>query len=116
MPQSARNSWNYGINWQSGGRSIHDERRCLTRSGRWRSSWRGDTVYRTARSLPIDYANLRKRLTVAVPPIGVARPEFVEVLMPPPAQPAACIEVLRIPVTGAVDFHQLFRAWRNGGR
>jgi len=73
-------------------------------------------VYRTARSLPIDYANLRKRLTVAVPPIGVARPEFVEVLMPPPAQPAACIEVLRIPVTGAVDFHQLFRAWRNGGR
>jgi len=72
-------------------------------------------VYRTARSLPIDYANLRKRLNVAGPPTSMARPEFVEVLMAP-AQPAACIEVLRIPVTGAVDFHQLFRAWRNGGR
>lgn len=72
-------------------------------------------VYRTARSLPIDYVNLRKRLTGAAPPTSVARPEFVEVLMSA-AQPAACIEVLRIPVTGAVDFHQLFRAWRNGGR
>jgi hypothetical protein len=72
-------------------------------------------VYRTARSLPIDYASLRKRLKVAVPPTTVPRPEFVEVLMPP-AQPAACIEVLRIPVTGAVDFQQLFRAWRNSGR
>ena len=72
-------------------------------------------VYRTARSLPIDYASLRKRLNVAVPPTTVAHPEFVEVLMAP-AQPAACIEVLRIPVTGAVDFHELFRAWRNCGR
>ena len=72
-------------------------------------------VYRTARSLPIDYASLRKRLNVAVLPATVARPEFVEMLMPP-GQPAACIEVLRIPVTGAVDFHQLFWAWRNGGR
>jgi hypothetical protein len=76
-------------------------------------------VYRTARSLPIDYVNLRKRLNGAAPPTTVARPEFVEVLMAAaqaPAQPAACIEVLRIPVTGAVELHQLFRAWRNGGR
>ncbi len=72
-------------------------------------------VYRTARSLPIDYAALRKRLNVAAPRTTLARPEFVEVLMTP-AQPAACIEVLRIPVTGAVDFHLLFRAWRTGGR
>jgi hypothetical protein len=72
-------------------------------------------VYRTARSLPIDYASLRKRLNVAVLPATVARPEFVEMLMPP-AQPSACIEVLRIPITGAVDFYQLFWAWRNGGR
>jgi hypothetical protein len=71
-------------------------------------------LYRTAHSLPIDYVNLRKRLNGAAPPTTVARPEFVEVLMPP-AQPAACIEVLRIPVTG-VDFPQLFRAWRNSGR
>jgi hypothetical protein len=72
-------------------------------------------VYRTARSLPIDYVNLRKRVNGAAPPITVARPEFMEVLMAP-AQPAAYIEVLRVPVTGAVDLQQLFRAWRNGGR
>ena len=72
-------------------------------------------VYRTARSLPIDYVNLRRRVNGAAPRTTVERPEFVEVLMAP-AQPAACIEVLRVPVTGAVDLHQLFRAWRNGGR
>jgi hypothetical protein len=72
-------------------------------------------VYRTARSLPIDYVNLRKRLNGPAPATTVARPEFVELLMAP-AQSAACIEVLRIPLTGAVDFHQLFRAWRNSGR
>ena len=72
-------------------------------------------VYRTARSLPIDYVNLRKRVNGAAPPTSVAGPEFVEVLMAP-AQPAACIEVLRVPVTGAVDLHKLFWAWRNSGR
>jgi hypothetical protein len=72
-------------------------------------------VYRTARSLPIDYVNLRKRLNGPAPETTVARPEFVELLMAP-ARSAACIEVLRIPLTGVVDFHQLFRAWRNGGR
>jgi len=71
-------------------------------------------VYRTARSLPIDYVNLRKRVNGAATPTTVA-PKFVEVLMAA-AQPAACIEVLRVPVTGAVDLHQLFRAWRNSGR
>jgi hypothetical protein len=72
-------------------------------------------VYRTARSLPIDYVNLRKRVNGAAPPTSVAGPEFVEVLMAP-AQPAACIEILRVPVTGAVDLHKLFWAWWNSGR
>jgi len=72
-------------------------------------------VYRTARSLPIDYVNLRKRVNGAAPPTTVARPEFVEVLMAP-AQPAACIEVLRVPMAGAVDLQKLFRAWRNSGQ
>jgi hypothetical protein len=72
-------------------------------------------VYRTACSLPIDYAQLRKRVNGAPPPTTVSRPEFVEVLMAP-VQPATCLEVLRVPVTGAVDLQQLFRAWRNGGR
>jgi hypothetical protein len=72
-------------------------------------------VYRTARALPIDYVNLRKRLNGAAPSTVAARPEFVEVLVASP-QPSACVEVLRVPLTAAVDWNQLFRAWRQGGR
>jgi hypothetical protein len=72
-------------------------------------------LYRTARALPIDYANLRKRLNRAAPSSVAARPEFVELLVAP-AQSGACVEVLRVPLTGAVDWNQLFRAWRQGGR
>jgi hypothetical protein len=72
-------------------------------------------LYRTARALPIDYASLRKRLNRAAPVAAVARPEFLEVLMAP-AQTGACVEVLRVPLTGAVDWNQLFQAWRQGGR
>ena len=59
----------------------------------------------------VDIVNLRKRLNTTV----AARPEFVEVLVAP-AQSGACVEVLRVPLTGAVDWNQLFRAWRQGGR
>ena len=69
-------------------------------------------VYRTARALPIGYVNLRKRVNGT---IVAARPEFVEVLVAP-AQSSACVEVMRVPLTGAVDWNQLFRAWRQGGR
>ena len=72
-------------------------------------------LYCTARSLPIDYVGLRKRLNGTVPATTVARPEFVEVLMAS-AQSAACIEVLRVPVASGVDFQKLFRAWRNSGQ
>jgi hypothetical protein len=72
-------------------------------------------VYRTARALPVDYVNLRKRVNGAVPSTVAAHPEFVEVLVAP-AQSGACVEVLRVPLTGAVDWNQLFRAWRQGGR
>jgi hypothetical protein len=72
-------------------------------------------LYRTARALPIDYAHLRKRLKGATPSSVVARPEFVELLVTP-ALAGACVEVLRVPLTGAVDWNQLFRAWRQGGR
>ena len=68
-------------------------------------------LYLSARALPIDYVNLRKRLNTTV----AARPEFVEVLVAP-APSGACVEVLRVPLTGAVDWNQLFRAWRQGGR
>lgn len=72
-------------------------------------------LYRTARALPIDYASLRKRLRVAAPATAVTRPEFLEVLVAP-AQGGACVEILRVPLTGAVDWNQLFQAWRQGGR
>ena len=72
-------------------------------------------LYRTARALPIDYANLRKRLNGAAPSTAAARPEFVEVLVAP-VQSGACVEVLRVSLTGAMDWNQLFRAWRQGGR
>ncbi len=72
-------------------------------------------LYRTARALPIDYANLRRRLNVVSPSPVVARPEFLEVLVAP-TQAGVCVEVLRVPLTGAVDWNQLFRAWRQGGQ
>jgi hypothetical protein len=72
-------------------------------------------LYRTARALPIDYAGLRKRLGLRAPSAAVARPQFLEVLMAP-AQAGACVEVLRVPLTGAVDWNQLFHAWRQSGR
>ena len=71
-------------------------------------------VYRTARALPIDYVNLRKRVNGTMPSVA-ARPEFVEVLVAP-AQSGACVEVMRVPLTDAVDWNQLFRAWRQDGR
>ena len=73
-------------------------------------------LYRTARALPIDYASLRKRLNQATPVAAVAPPEFLEVLMTPAQIAVACVEVLRVPLTGAVDWNQLFQAWRQGGR
>lgn len=69
-------------------------------------------LYRTARTLPIDYANLSKRMNSSPPPPEVSRrPEFLE-LFPTPAQPGCCVEVLRVQVSGPVDWSQLLRAWR----
>jgi hypothetical protein len=71
-------------------------------------------LYRTARALPIDYAGLRKRLEPASPAIpAVARqPEFVEVRLSPAPSHGSHIELLRVPLTGAVDWAQRLRAWR----
>jgi hypothetical protein len=68
-------------------------------------------VYRTACALPIDYAGLRKRLEGGARPTAVARPQFLEVLLPP-AQSGNCVELMRVPFSGAVDWNRLFRAWR----
>ena len=71
-------------------------------------------VYRTARSLPVDYANLRKRLTGAAEP-KTASPRFLE-LFPAPAGTGYCVEVLRVRCDGALDWNQLLRAWGQPGR
>jgi len=72
-------------------------------------------LYHTARTLPIDYANLRKRLRNAARPVTVSRPQFVE-LSPAPSGSGYCVEVLRVQGNGAVDWSQLLRAWRQSER
>ncbi len=72
-------------------------------------------VYRTARALPVDYVNLRKRLPSAAPVVTVPSVQFVE-LSPAPAGTGYCVEVLRVQGNGAVDWSQLLRAWRQGER
>lgn len=70
-------------------------------------------VYRTARALPVDYGGLRKRLNGATRPAAVAvtRPDFLEVLLPP-AQSGNSVELMRVQLSGTVDWNQLFQAWR----
>jgi hypothetical protein len=68
-------------------------------------------LYRTARALPIDYANLRKRLHGGARSETVSRPQFLE-LFPTPAHTRGCVEILRVPLSSAVDWSQLLRAWR----
>lgn len=72
-------------------------------------------LYRTARTLPIDYANLRKRLRSAAPVVAVPGLQFVE-LSPAAAGTGYCVEVLRVQGNGAVDWSQLLRAWRQSER
>lgn len=72
-------------------------------------------LYRTARTLPIDDANLRKRLPSAVPVVTAPSLQFVE-LSPAAAGSGYCVEVLRVQGNGAVDWSQLLRAWRQNER
>lgn len=72
-------------------------------------------LYRTARTLPIDYANLRKRLRSAAPVVTVPGLQFVE-LSPAVAGTGYCVELLRVQGNGAVDWSQLLRAWRQSER
>ena len=72
-------------------------------------------LYRTARTLPIDYANLRKRLRSALPVATVSRLQFVE-LSPAPAGTGYCVELLRVQGNGAVDWSQLLHALRQSER
>lgn len=71
-------------------------------------------VYRTSRSLPVDYANLRKRLTGSTTQ-QAASPQFLE-LLSTHAACGYCVEVLRVRGDGALDWNQLLRAWGLVGR
>ena len=72
-------------------------------------------LYRTARALPVDYVNLRKRLRGAAPQETGSQPQFVELSLAP-AGSGYCVEVLRVQGNGAVDWSQLLRAWRQSER
>lgn len=68
-------------------------------------------LYRTARALPIDYANLRKRLSGAARPEASKPAQFLE-LFSPQAPSSGCIEILRVPLSSTVNWNQILRAWR----
>ena len=76
-------------------------------------------VHRTARWLPVDYANLRKRLNVGPSrPEAAPGPQFLELFPKAPAADSGlCVEILRIPLssTSAVNWSQFLRAWRQSG-
>ena len=71
-------------------------------------------MYRTSRSLPVDYANLRKRLN-GYTTQQAAGPQFLEFLRAP-AGSGYCVEILRVRGDGALDWNQLLRAWRQPGQ
>lgn len=79
-------------------------------------------LHRTARALPIDYAGLRNRLPAKAAEsrfttAAVGRPpEFVEARLSPGPTNTGYLELLRVPLTGAVDWAQLLRAWRQSER
>ena len=72
-------------------------------------------LYRTARALPVDYVNLRKRLRGAASQETLTRPQFVELSLAPDG-PGYCVEILRVRGDGALDWNQLLRAWRQSER
>jgi len=59
----------------------------------------------TARTLPIDYAGLKRRMRGTTP-------AFVELVAPPQANAGVVVELLRIESQGPLDWTQLLDAWR----
>lgn len=71
-------------------------------------------LYRTAKSLPIDYGTLQRRCSrrPGLRRRTVGPPSFVELAAPPPPPAGCVIELVRIEAKGAVDWTQLLEAWR----
>ena len=73
-------------------------------------------LYRTAKSLPIDYGTLQRRcMGRPVRHRTVAPASFVELISPPAPTGGCAIELVRIESNGAVDWSQLLEAWRRRG-
>lgn len=71
-------------------------------------------LYRTAKSLPIDYGSLQRRCMGRPVRRSTAAPaSFVELIAPP--APTYAVELVRIESNGAVDWSQLLEAWRRSG-
>lgn len=70
-------------------------------------------LHRTARTLPIDYASLRRRLSVTSQTPIPARAAFVELFPAASAPDGHCVEILRVQTMGPVDWAHLLRAWRS---
>ncbi|HWH48490.1 MAG TPA: hypothetical protein VN664_11855 [Burkholderiales bacterium] len=73
-------------------------------------------LYRTAKSLPIDYGTLQRRCSGHPVRRRAAAPaSFVELIAPVAPTTSYAIELVRIESTGAVDWSQLLEAWRRRG-
>lgn len=73
-------------------------------------------LYRTAKTLPIDYGTLKRRFSGAPDKRKpVPAPSFVE-LIPAPSSASGCVvEMFRIETKGAVEWVHLLDAWRRCG-
>ncbi len=74
-------------------------------------------LYRTAKSLPVDYGTLQRRCNWRPDRRRkiASSPSFVELVAPPQLGTGCVIELVRIEAKGAVDFTQLLEAWRRRG-
>ena len=74
-------------------------------------------LYRTAKSLPIDYGTLQRRCSrrPGLRRRTVVPPSFVELVAPAELGAGCVIELVRIEAKGTVDCTQLLEAWRRRG-
>ena len=75
-------------------------------------------LYRTAKSLPIDYGTLKRRYDGERPcrrGRTIAPASFVELVAPPSPGTGCVIELVRIEAGSRVDWTQLLEAWRRRG-
>lgn len=74
-------------------------------------------LYRTAKSLPIDYGTLQRHCNRRPGRRRkiVSSPSFVELVAAPALGTGCVIELVRIEAKGAVDWTHLLEAWRRRG-